>query len=163
MENNSAGRELLHQVTEGPYYKKDSPERKSVAAGGTYGERLVLEGRVLDRKGNPIAGAWIDFWHADGRGEYDNAGYNLRGHQYTDETGHYRLETVTPSEYSARTPHIHVKLQASPQSPVVTTQLFFPDVERNRTDPVYDPALVMDVSDGTEGKQARFDFVLDVE
>jgi len=130
---------------------------------GTSGEKLIVEGYILDRKGSPIAGAWLDFWQANSKGEYDNAGYNLRGHQYTGETGSYRLETVVPAMYGFRTRHVHVKLQANPQSPVVTTQLFFPEASRNQTDPIFDPTLVMSVSDGTEGKRARFDFILDID
>lgn len=32
---------------------------------------MFVEGRVLDTKGNPIAGAIIDTWETDGHGLYD--------------------------------------------------------------------------------------------
>ena len=163
MANNDIQKESLHELTEGPYYKKGSPERTNIVENGTAGEKIVVEGHVLTTKGSPIAGAWLDFWQADGKGEYDNAGYNLRGHQYTDKTGCYRLETVVPAMYGSRTPHIHVKVQANPQSRIETTQLFFPGEERNQTDSIFAPGLVMQVSDSAEGKQARFDFVLDTD
>ena len=155
-------RESLHELTEGPYYKVGSPERISIAESGTTGEKIFIEGRVLDSKGSPIEGAWLDFWQADGNGKYDNAGYNLRGHQYTDKTGSYRLETVVPSMYGFRSPHIHVKLRANFQSPIITTQLFFPEKDRNKADPLFDPTLVMSVNKSAEGKQARFDFTVDI-
>ncbi len=163
MGNDDVRKESLHELTEGPYYKTGSPERTNIVESGTTGEKLIVEGRVLTTRGDSIAGAWLDFWQADGKGEYDNTGYNLRGHQYTDKTGSYRLETVVPAMYGSRTPHIHVKAQANPQSRTVTTQLFFPEEERNQTDNIFAPGMVMSVSDSAEGKQARFDFVLNAD
>jgi protocatechuate 3,4-dioxygenase beta subunit len=148
-------------VEEGPYYKSASPERHNFVAPGTPGSKLILEGRVLDRNGAPIAHAWLDFWHADGQGHYDNEGYNLRGHQYTDKDGRYRLETVRPYQYLFRSPHIHAKVRADKSSPVLTTQLFFPGEQRNQTDPIFEKLTVMDVTDIPGGQKATFDFVVD--
>ncbi len=99
---NAAALELTASVEEGPYYTEGSPERTNIVEEGTPGSKLILEGRVLDRNGNPIPRAWLDFWHADGTGHYDNEGFNLRGHQYADKDGRYRLETVRPKEYLYR-------------------------------------------------------------
>ena len=84
------------------------------------GTRIVVEGSVLTTDCRPMPQALVDFWQADDRGQYDNAGYRLRGHQFTDDTGHYRLETIVPGLYPGRTRHIHVKVQA-PNQPVLTT------------------------------------------
>lgn len=154
--------EPLHEVEEGPYYKADSPHRNSIAAGNTLGKKLILEGRVLDQEGNPYPEAWVDFWHADGKGEYDNTGYNLRGHQYTDESGSFYLETVMPALYGNRTPHIHVKVQANPRSRLYTTQLFFPGMESNERDPIFEPANLMELTETPECFNARFDLVVEV-
>ena len=56
MENNNTPKEPLHEVTEGPYYKKDSPERNNIAGSDAYGEKLIVEGRVLDIGGQEIKG-----------------------------------------------------------------------------------------------------------
>ena len=154
--------ELTASVEEGPYYKTGSPERNAIAEPGTYGTRLVLEGRVLDRNGQPIPGAWLDFWHADGHGNYDNDGYNLRGHQYADKDGRYRLETLRPADYMMRAPHIHAKVRAIKNSPILTTQLFFPGESKNATDPIFEKLTVMDVADTKDGQKGTFDFVVDV-
>ena len=130
----------LHELTEGPYYKDGSPDRRAIAKKDTPGEKLIVEGHVFSITGKPISKAWLDFWQADGKGEYDNVGYNLRGHQYTDNLGRYCLTTVVPAMYGSRTPHIHVKLRAKNQSRVITTRLFFPNEARNKTDPIFDPS-----------------------
>jgi protocatechuate 3,4-dioxygenase beta subunit len=101
----------------------------------------------------------VDFWQADDRGEYDNAGYRLRGHQFTDDAGRYRLETIVPGHYPGRTRHLHVRVQA-PNGPVLTTQLYFPDEPANQRDGIFTPELVMKVRDVDAGKLATFDFVL---
>jgi protocatechuate 3,4-dioxygenase beta subunit len=144
------------EQTEGPYFSPNSPERTSLREDGVDGTPFFLTGAVLGTDCTPISGALLDFWHADDAGEYDNEGYRLRGHQFTDANGAYRLETIVPALYTGRTRHIHVKAQRSGGS-VLTTQLYFPDEPGNESDDIFDPALLMSVpSSGS----ARFDFVL---
>jgi protocatechuate 3,4-dioxygenase beta subunit len=146
--------------TAGPYYKRSSPQRTSLLEQGISGTKLVVTGVVLSTDCQPIAQALLDFWQADAQGGYDNTGYRLRGHQFTDDTGHYRLETVVPGAYPGRTRHIHVKVQA-PNQPVLTTQLYFPGESRNATDGIFRPELLLTVQDVSDGKAATFNFVLD--
>jgi len=145
--------------TEGPFFKPRSPQRRSLLERGISGTKIVLEGRVFSRGCRPIAGALLDFWQADDAGAYDNAGYRLRGHQFTDDSGRYWLETVVPGLYPGRTRHIHVKVQA-PNGPILTTQLYFPDEPRNRSDGIFSQALVMAIRDVDGGKEAAFNFVV---
>ncbi len=117
---------------------------------------------MLTTRCRPIPNALLDFWQVDAKGVYDNSGYRLRGHQRADALGRYRLETIVPAFYPGRTRHIHVKAQA-PGRPALTTQLYFPNVDRNRTDGIFDPALlVRGLRRSTSRWTARFDFVLDV-
>jgi protocatechuate 3,4-dioxygenase beta subunit len=143
------------EQTEGPYFTPESPERTDLLEDGVSGDRLVVTGTVLGTNCKPIANALVDFWQADGDGEYDNEGFRLRGHQFTDSKGRYRLTTVTPGLYPGRTRHIHVKVQKRGDD-VLTTQLYFPGEAQNDSDGIFDEALVMDVS----GSRARYDFVL---
>src|SRR5262245_5398486 len=85
--------------TEGPYYKRNSPQRTSLLEPGITGTKIVITGFVLATDCQPIAQALVDFWQADAQGGYDNAGYRLRGHQFTDAAGRYTLETVIPGLY----------------------------------------------------------------
>ena len=151
--------DVTPRQTEGPYYKRSSPERTSLLEPGLTGTHLVLTGYVLSQRCQPIARALLDFWQADAQGQYDNQGYRGRGHQFTDEAGSYHLETVMPGAYFGRTRHIHVKVQA-PDRPILTTQLYFPGEPRNRRDGLFNPALLMAIQDAADGKAAQFDFIL---
>jgi protocatechuate 3,4-dioxygenase beta subunit len=146
---------------EGPYFKPNSPQRTSLLESGLPGTRLTVSGYVFGRACLPLAGVLLDFWQADTNGAYDNTGFRLRGHQFTDSGGSFTLTTIVPGLYPGRTRHLHVKLQAPGRS-VLTTQLYFPNEPRNNTDTIFDPRLLMNVRDGSGGREAAFDFVLDV-
>jgi protocatechuate 3,4-dioxygenase beta subunit len=144
-------------LTEGPYYSAGSPERSDLAAGASAGRPITITGTVYDLEGAPIAGAWLDFWQADGAGRYDNSGFLFRGHQFTDAAGRYVLKTVVPGEYTGRTRHIHLKLRA-PGGKTLTTQIFFPGSARNNSDPIFERGLVVTMS--ADGKSGRIDFAI---
>lgn len=123
------------------------------------GMPLTLTGYVLTADCQPVPGALLDFWQANAQGQYDNAGYTLRGHQFTDASGRYRLATIVPGLYPGRTEHIHVKVQA-PNGPTLTTQLYFPGVADNQSDPIYDAALLIQVQVSNSRMEAAFDFII---
>jgi len=147
--------------TEGPFYKPNSPERISLREPGISGTPLKVTGYVLSTTCQPIAHALLDFWQADSNGNYDNTGFKLRGHQYTDNQGRYSLETIVPGEYPGRTRHIHVKVQA-PNGPMLTTQLYFPGESRNDSDGIFSPELLMHVQQTNSGELATFNFIIAV-
>jgi protocatechuate 3,4-dioxygenase beta subunit len=156
-----AERETTPENTEGPYYMTGSPERTSLVEPDMSGDRLGVVGTVLFQDCVPVAGAWLDFWQADAAGQYDNDGYRLRGHQFSDEAGRYRLDTVLPAAYGGRPRHIHVKVQP-PGGPILTTQLYFPQDPLAAGDAFFDPALTVVLEQVSDGYQATFDFVLDL-
>ncbi len=157
--NCSSPATLTPSMTEGPYYKAGSPERSSLYTQGMAGTKLILTGYVLTSDCKPIAHALLDFWQADAKGVYDNSGYNLRGHQFTDDSGRYQLTTVVPGLYPGRTEHIHVKVQA-PNGPIITTQLFFPGVVQNQNDSIFDPKLLINTQNTSDGIAGAYDFVV---
>jgi hypothetical protein len=147
--------------TEGPYFSPDSPERASLLEAGMGGRRLVVAGTVLTTDCRPVQRALLDFWQADDAGQYDNQGYRLRGHQFSDAKGAWRLETIVPGLYTGRTRHIHVKVQA-PDGPVLTTQLYFPGEPANDRDGIFRPELLLGgVRDRGDTRQGSFTFVLE--
>ena len=97
--------------------------------------------------------------YRDANGVYDNSGYTLRGHQFTDANGRYQLTTVVPGIYTGRTEHIHVKVQA-PNGKLITSQLFFPGVTENDGDGIFDESLLMSIQDTSDGMQGEFNFVV---
>lgn len=146
--------------TEGPFYTPNTPERTSLLEAGIVGTPLLVTGKVLTTSCQPLGGAMLDFWHADDGGNYDNEGFKLRGHQFTDAEGNFKLETIMPGLYPGRTRHIHVRVQGV-ETALLTTQLYFPDEPDNATDGIFAAELVMDVEEGEGGgKTAVFNFVL---
>ena len=146
----------------GPFYTPDTPHRANLLEPGMPGTRLVLVGHVLRTDCQPLAGVLLDFWQSNDEGRYDNQGYTLRGHQFTDANGQYRLETIVPGLYPGRTRHIHVRAQAR-RARAITTQLYFPGVAQNQRDFIYDPLLLVRTLESPAHKmKAQFDFVLRV-
>lgn len=143
--------------TEGPYWTPDSPQRTDLTADGAPGDRMTLTGVVVDTACQPVPGVLLDFWQCDGNGVYDNDGYKLRGHQYTDADGAFRLVTVKPGLYPGRTRHFHVKVRP-PGGEVLTTQLYFPGEPANQADGIYRRELEMTVA---ENGDASFTFVVE--
>ncbi|MCC6703433.1 MAG: dioxygenase [Thermomicrobiales bacterium] len=149
--------DLTLAQTEGPYFTPDSPERTSLREDDIAGEPLTVTGFVYSSGCDPAPKALVDFWHCDADGVYDNVGYRLRGHQFTDDEGRFTLETIVPGVYPGRTRHIHVKVQAA-GGPVLTTQLYFPDEPGNDRDGIFDPLLVMDIEPPTEEREETVGF-----
>jgi catechol 1,2-dioxygenase len=95
------------RTIEGPLYVEGAPLAKGEARlddGREAGEILFMEGRVLDLDGRPIAGAIVDVWHADTKGNYSTfdpaqAPYNLRRRIETGADGRYRFRSIMPSGY----------------------------------------------------------------
>jgi protocatechuate 3,4-dioxygenase beta subunit len=145
--------------TEGPFYEPDTPEKADFTGDVSKGTPIVLTGAVLTTDCRPVARALLDVWHADDDGEYDNDGYRLRGHFFTDDQGAYRLQTIVPGNYTGRTKHFHVKVRP-PGGRLLTTQLYFPGERGNDQDSIFSPELLMAVQDGADGKEATFTFVV---
>jgi len=151
--------EVTPAETIGPAFKPNSPLRNDFREPGIAGVPVNLTGFVLDRKGKPIAGAVLDFWHADADGHYDFSGFRCRGHQFTETNGRYILQTVMPGLYPGRTRHYHVRLQAG-SGPILTTQLYFPDEPRNAADFLFRRDLLLRIREIKSGRAANFNFVL---
>src|SRR5256885_17239190 len=79
--------------TEGPFFKPRSPQRSDLRESGITGRPVDLSGQVLTRSCRPLTGALVDLWHADDKGNYDNTGFRLRGHVFTDAQGRYAFRT----------------------------------------------------------------------
>lgn len=97
------------RAIEGPLYVAGAPLSKGEArldeGDAQRGEIFVMEGRVLDAHGQPVAGASVDVWHADEHGRYSHfdpsqAEYALRRRIETDAEGRYRFRSFVPPGYA---------------------------------------------------------------
>ncbi len=183
LEATNAAQQGTRANLEGPYHKAHPvrPDGRLLdRPSGPDDRPLVLHGSVLDvRNGAPIPGARLDFWQADGRGLYDRAGDHLRGIVAVDAEGHYRIETVMPSDYAehdsdpigelfhamgrtnVRAAHIHVKIEVDGQERL-TTQLFMPTsayLDRDYVQGAVSDDLTVRLATSPDGSlEARFDF-----
>lgn len=153
------GGRVTPEQTEGPYFTPNAPLKADLHEPGMNGERLRLAGRVLDTHCRPVSRALLEVWQADADGAYDNRGYRLRGHLFSDESGGWLVDTIRPGRYPGRTPHIHVKVKG-PTTSILTTQLYFPNDPGNARDGIYDPRLLLQLEQRGEGLLGRYDFVL---
>lgn len=114
------------------------------------GQVIELTGRVLDLRGNPIAGAGLELWQANAAGRYlhesdpatapldpDFQGF---ARLTTEADGAYRIVTVKPGGYDSpighRPPHLHFDLRGRTHRTVA--QMYFPeDAEGNGRDALY--------------------------
>jgi protocatechuate 3,4-dioxygenase beta subunit len=148
---------------EGPFYRSGSPSKATLVESTDPGQRLELAGSVRNLQCSTIAGATIDIWQANDRGDYDNRGYRFRGRLQTSDDGTWRISTIVPGRYlngsQFRPSHIHVKLSA-PGYADLTTQLYFPGDPYNAVDPFIKPSLLLDVKPRGSTLDGGYDFVL---
>ena len=141
----------------GPFFPLDVPtdsdadltwlKGHSVRASG---QVVEISGRVLDLKGNAIAGARLDLWQANAAGRYahpaDIAKAPLDPHFQgfasivSDAKGDWRVVTIKPGGYDSpighRPPHIHFDVRGRTHRNVA--QLYFPeDAAGNAKDTLY--------------------------
>jgi catechol 1,2-dioxygenase len=97
------------RTIEGPLYVAGAPLREGFARMDDGSEDGIatpffVEGRILDLQGQPIAGALVDLWQADSKGNYSHfdksqSEFNLRRRIVTDTDGRYRVRSIVPSGY----------------------------------------------------------------
>lgn len=94
----------------GPFHISNAPAMPmgSDLRGDYQGELILVEGRVLDPQGNPIAGATLDIWQTAPNGLYssqdpDQDTYSFHALFTTGEDGSYGFTTVRPVSYTVPT------------------------------------------------------------
>jgi protocatechuate 3,4-dioxygenase alpha subunit len=175
--------------TVGPFFHLalDRPELADLTAGKPEGERIVIEGRVIDGDGAPVADACLELWQANASGRYAHPDDtrtdkpldpNFRGfgRVSTDADGGFRFTTIRPGPVPGRgnalqAPHIAVAIFARGLLKQLHTRIYFDDEPANDSDPVLlsidDPAvrqtLIAPRQEGSSPPVYRFDVVLQGE
>jgi protocatechuate 3,4-dioxygenase beta subunit len=122
--------------------------------GEPLGERIIVQGRVLDEDGRPIPQTLVEVWQANAAGRYAHRvdahsapldpNFSGAGRTLTDDQGRYRFVTIKPGAYpwrnhdnAWRPAHIHFSLFGTSFLSRLVTQMYFPG------DPLmpYDPVM----------------------
>jgi len=172
--------------TVGPFFALglDRPEWADLTRGNPAGERIIIEGRVLDGDGAPVPDAMIELWQANAAGRYDHAddtqadkpvdpNFHGFGRAATDAQGRFKITTIKPGPVPGRgnalqAPHISVAFFARGLLKQLFTRIYFADEPANASDPLLagidDDAVRGTLVARKDGPGIyRFDFILQGE
>lgn len=150
MANKTMG--LTPSQTVGPYLHigLDWLNTTELAGPGVSGERIVIQGRLLDAEGAPVPDGLIEIWQANAHGRYAHPadqrdlplekGFSGFGRTPTDAEGGFRFSTIKPGAVPSATgqpqaPHIMVSVFARGLLRQLVTRMYFPGDEQ-ASDPV---------------------------
>lgn len=117
--------------TVGPYYAIALPWKDGGRVTGCSGERIVLEGRILDGAGQPVPDALVETWQAPDRNAAPAPGGKPHGfgRVSADASGLYRIETTMPA---GPVPYLDVTVFARGLLKHLHTRVYFADEARVR-------------------------------
>jgi protocatechuate 3,4-dioxygenase beta subunit len=163
--------------------------RNAAVNGEPLGERIIVEGRVLDESGRPVPNTLLEVWQANAAGRYVHKrdqhhapldpNFHGAGRCVTDEKGQYRFITIKPGPYpwrnhhnAWRPAHIHFSLFGPSFLTRLVTQMYFPGDPLLPFDPIYNSvsdeaarkrlisAFSLDITEPEEATGYRFDIYL---
>lgn len=128
--------------------------RNSGTDGVAIGERIIVTGRVLDERGDPVSNTLIEIWQANAAGRYIHRAdehdapidpnFLGMGRCLTNRSGEYTFLTVRPGAYpwlnhpnAWRPAHIHFSLFGSSFKSRLVTQMYFPCDPLHELDPIF--------------------------
>lgn len=142
----------------GPAISAVTPEdadltRNAGTGGEALGQRIIVTGRVLDQRGQPIPHTLIEVWQANACGRYIHRrddwpgpldpNFLGIGRCLTDADGAYRFQTIRPGAYpwrnhpnAWRPAHIHFSLLGPSWAARLITQMYFADDPLFFQDPI---------------------------
>ena len=183
-------RRVTPSQTIGPFFHRALLHQgwNDLAARGAAGERVAIEGRVLDGDGAPVSDAMVEIWQANAAGRYDHPedlqqedrqtrpldpNFHGFGRTATDPDGRFRLRTIKPGRVpgiggAPQAPHINVSIFARGLLKRLVTRIYFPGEPLNEADPLLSalPAdrrvtLIARIADGGAAERVlHFDIVL---
>lgn len=140
--------------TVGPFFHLGlaRPEWSDLTRQNPAGQRIVIEGRVIDGDGAPVPDALIELWQANAAGRYAHPDDrqadkpldpNFRGYgrAATDNAGAYRFVTIKPGPVPGRgnslqAPHLNLAVFARGMLKQLFTRLYFAGEPQNADDPL---------------------------
>jgi len=114
------------------------------------GDRIRIEGKVLDGDGVAVPDCMLEIWQADAQGRFadpqdkralPNASFRGFGRCGTDKEGNYAFDTIKPgvvpdTNGKPQAPHILVAVFARGMLRHLYTRIYFGDDAANAADPV---------------------------
>ncbi|MFL6621361.1 MAG: protocatechuate 3,4-dioxygenase subunit alpha [Sulfurifustaceae bacterium] len=135
--------------TVGPYFRIGLTPLVTTEIAGTDvpGERIVIQGRVIDGDGAPVDDALLEIWQADAAGKYPTPGaaparrFHGFGRVPTDNNGAFRFSTIKPGAVPGpggrrQAPHLVVAVFMRGLLKHLLTRVYFPDEPANADDPI---------------------------
>jgi protocatechuate 3,4-dioxygenase alpha subunit len=171
--------------TVGPFFAfaLPYPGGETLTNEATLGERITVEGQVIDGDGAPVDDALIEIWQANSQGRYNHPedtqerqldpNFNGFGRAQTDQAGWFRFYTIKPGPVpgpggTMQAPHINVSVLGRGILKRMATRVYFSGEAANADDPIL--ALVPDERRSTliaerigDGAVYRFDIRLQGE
>jgi protocatechuate 3,4-dioxygenase beta subunit len=148
----------LSEVT-GPVFSNrwagpDATDLTTQHKGAPLGERIIVEGRVLDEDGRPVAGTLIELWQCNAAGRYHHPvdqhdapldpNFTGAGQVVSGPDGGYRFLTIKPGAYpwrnspnAWRPAHIHLGVFGPGFVTRLVTQMYFPGDPLLGYDPIF--------------------------
>jgi protocatechuate 3,4-dioxygenase beta subunit len=148
----------LSEVT-GPIYgesevKETDHDLTRQHPGEPQGQRIVVQGKVVDDGGRPVPHTLVEVWQANAAGRYLHnkddhrapldPNFTGAGRTLTDADGNYKFVTIKPGAYpwknhpnAWRPAHIHFSLIGTAFATRLITQMYFPDDPLLAFDPIF--------------------------
>jgi len=139
--------------TVGPFFGFALPRagHEVLVTDATIGERITIEGRVLDGDGAPLDDALIEIWQANAAGRYDHPedqqeksldpAFHGFGRCPTDASGRFHFRTIRPGPIpgpgnTLQAPHVNVTVLARGMLKQLVTRIYFEGEPLNADDPI---------------------------
>ncbi len=174
--------DMTPSQTVGPFFHFALPYSggETLTNDATLGERITIEGRLIDGNGEPVTDALIEIWQANSQGRHHHPedgqekqidpNFDGFGRTPTDEQGWFRFHTVKPGQVpgpggAPQAPHINISVLGRGILKRLATRLYFDGEAANDSDPIL--ALVPEERRATliakrqgDGAAYRLDIVL---
>lgn len=128
-------------ATETAGFSSFAPFGADIAGPNAVGERIRVEGTILDGEGVAMTDALLEVWQADAAGNFadptKNTGFTGFGRAVPDfETGEFSFDTIKPGATDAA-PHLNLWIVARGINLGLHTRMYFDDESAaNDADPV---------------------------
>lgn len=137
--------------TVGPFFQIGLQwlNQNHLAPEGVSGQRVTIQGRVLDGDGIPVPDAVLEIWQANAHGKYAHQedtqpklldpAFKGYGRIPTDDQGAFRFTTIKPGpvpgpDAKEQAPHLLVSVFMRGLLTRLITRIYFPDEPRNAED-----------------------------